>query len=84
MNYPQTPYQPPGEDGQEELREAAIKTAQAAVPSEIEEPLRAELVSTLASLLAIGVVQERRSRGPEPPSSPEPLRAVPDAEGPGA
>lgn len=58
------------------LREAAIKTAEAVVPRDIDDSLRAELVTSLASQLAIGVAQERMARPDAPPPQPTPLRAV--------
>ena len=63
------------------LREAVIKTAEATVPEDIEHPVRAELVIALASLLAIGVAQERLKREPVEPQEPTatskpPLRIV--------
>lgn len=64
------------------LREAAIKTARAVVPEDIDHPLYSEIVTSLASLIAIGVSQERLRREPVEPMAPTdepskpPLRIV--------
>lgn len=64
------------------LREAAIHTAKRAVPADIDEPLRSELITAFASLLAIGVAQDRMRVAPAPPVSESgpALRVVSDGD----
>jgi hypothetical protein len=65
------------------IREAALKTADATVPTDIAEPLRSDLVTTFASLLAIGVAQERQVQRWQRVEAHRPdLQVLPGGDGP--